>query len=967
MAHSIISSIPIALARHRIITDDDGAPIDYVFLEVNPAFEELTGLRSNELKGKKAGKVLSGDTLVKPDQLRLFGKAAMNGTRESFEYCSRSGKKWYEVQVWSDKKEYFTTLYTDITDRKKLEKKYGERRKELNVMYDLAHLSEKEDIPAEEICQAIADHLPGAFQYPEIACCRLVIGDHEYKSGNFKKSKWTLNRHITISGEDAGNITVGYLEHRPTADHGPFHNEEKKLLDVVADWTGQFTLRKQSETQLKEANAIINRSSSVAFTWHNAPGWPVSYVSENVKRILGYTVAEFLSGSVNYLDCIHPDDAERVAGEVGKHSKSGKSEFVHEPYRLVTKDGEVKWVNDWTFIARDAAGSITHFRGFIQDITRHKEAEDSLLESEERFRTIFEIASLGIAQVNPKNGKIILVNSYYEEITGYSREELLKMKFPDLTHPDDQARDWEIFQRAARGEIPYRNEKRYVRKDGSNVWVQLHVAFIRDESGQPVKTVAICENITERKMAEAALKQSEEKYRMLVENQTDLVVKVDTEGRFLYVSPSYCKLFGKTEQDLLGKTFMPLVHEDDREAAEKAMRSLHEPPYKAYVEQRALTIYGWRWLIWTDTAILDGDDNVEAIIGVGRDITKRKENEELLKRQGTALESAANGIVITDQDGNIVWVNRAWTELTGYTKREALGRNPRILKSGIHDEEFYKNMWDKLRKGVVWSGEMVNRKKDGSVYDEYQTITPMTDSRGNILNYIGIKQDITERKKHDEQLKKSLDEKTNLLQELYHRTKNNMQVISSMLMIHAIRSNDEQFSALAQDINNRIKSMSLVHQKLYENNNLSSIPFREYIGDLFNELCTSYLINPDRITLKLDVDSMNLLIDTAVPCGLVLNELISNSFKHAFPDDRKGAVTIKAERDRDHNLKIYYHDNGIGLPPDFDQVKNGGMGWELIHMIVQYQLGGTIICKNDNGLTCNISFTDDRYRERVAE
>ena len=967
LKHSVISSIPLAIARHRIITDDTEAPIDYEFLESNPAYEEVTGLRPEELKGKEAGKILRDDALINADQLLLFGKAAMNGTRESFEYFSSHKKKWYEVLIWSDRKMYFSTLHTDITDRKTLEIKHEERRKELNVMYDLAHISEKDDLSTDEICQAIADHMPDAFQYPENTCCQLVIADRVYMSENFKKSDWTLNRRITISGEDTGSITVGYLEHRPPADHGPFLNEEKKLLDVAADWIGQFTRRKHSEVQLKEANAIINRSSLVAFTWQNAPGWPVPYVSENVSRILGYTVAEFLSGSVNFLDCIHADDAERVAGEVETHSKSGESEFEHEPYRMVTKSGEVIWVNDWTFITRDAAGSITHFRGFIQDITRHKEAEDALLESEERFRTIFEIASLGIAQVNPKNGKIILVNSYYEDITGYSVDELLSMKFTELTHPDDRAKDWDIFQRAARGEISYRNEKRYIRKDGSTVWVRLHVAFIRDESGKPVRTVAICENITEQKKAEAALKESEEKYRMLVENQTDLVVKVDTEGRFLYVSPSYCKIFEKTDKDLLGKPSLSLVHEDDREAVNKAAQSLYKPPHEAYIEVRSLTREGWRWFAWTDTAVPDEDGNITSIIGVGRDITRQKEYEDLLKRQGTALESAANGIVITDRYGKIVWVNRAWSELTGYSMKEAVGKDHRILKSEYQDETFYKKMWKILNNGEVWSGEIINRKKDGSIYYEYQTITPMTDAHGNISNYIGIKQDITERKKNEEQLKKSLQEKTTLLQELYHRTKNNMQVVSSMLMIHAMRSDDENFTALAQDINNRIKSMSLVHQKLYETNNLSSIPLHKYIPDLFNELCSSYLINQDRISLDLDVDSINLLIDTAVPCGLVLNELISNSLKHAFPDNHKGVITIKAERDREHNIKISYHDNGIGLPPDFDQVRDGGMGWELIHMIVQHQLGGQINSKSDNGITCNISFTDDRYKERITE
>jgi PAS domain S-box-containing protein len=144
--------------------------------------------------------------------------------------------------------------------------------------------------------------------------------------------------------------------------------------------------------------------------------------------------------------------------------------------------------------------------------------------------------------------------------------------------------------------------------------------------------------VEDRRRAAAALRESEEKYRLLVENQTDLVVKVDVEGRFLFASPSYCRTFGKPEAELLGKTFMPLVHEDDRAATARAMEALHRPPHAAYVEQRALTVEGWRWIAWADSAVLDPAGRVVAIVGVGRDVTARRDVEERL-RQSEKLEA----------------------------------------------------------------------------------------------------------------------------------------------------------------------------------------------------------------------------------------------------------------------------------------------------------------------------------------
>jgi PAS domain S-box-containing protein len=137
--------------------------------------------------------------------------------------------------------------------------------------------------------------------------------------------------------------------------------------------------------------------------------------------------------------------------------------------------------------------------------------------------------------------------------------------------------------------------------------------------------------------SEGALRESEEKYRLLIENQTDMVVKVDIEGKFQFISPSYCEMFGKVNEELLGKKFMPFVHEDDRETTAKAMEALYYPPHKVYIEQRAMTKDGWKWLSWMDTAVLDENKNVIAIIGVGRDITERKQAEKILRESEDKL------------------------------------------------------------------------------------------------------------------------------------------------------------------------------------------------------------------------------------------------------------------------------------------------------------------------------------------
>jgi PAS domain S-box-containing protein len=171
----------------------------------------------------------------------------------------------------------------------------------------------------------------------------------------------------------------------------------------------------------------------------------------------------------------------------------------------------------------------------------------------------------------------------------------------------------------------------------------------------------------------------EDKYRLLVEHQTDLVVKVDAQGRFLYASPSYCRVFGSSEEQLLGTAFMPLVHEDDRQSTQDAMQALFVPPHTAYMEQRAMTVDGWRWLAWNDSAILGPGGEVEVIIGVGRDISERKQAAELLsqseERFAKAFHSSPAPLVISDiATGRFIDVNARWMEMLGYAKEEQIGR-----------------------------------------------------------------------------------------------------------------------------------------------------------------------------------------------------------------------------------------------------------------------------------------------------
>ena len=259
----------------------------------------------------------------------------------------------------------------------------------------------------------------------------------------------------------------------------------------------------------------------------------------------------------------------------------------------------------------------------LKEIENRKQIE----KSEKRYRSILK-ASLDGYWLTDQKGRLLDVNEAYCRMSGYSEDELLSMSIPDLEIIETPELVAEHMKKVVtEGTDIF--ETKHRRKDGTVFDVEVSVQFRADEGGQ---CVCFLRDVTEKKRADKSLRDSEAKYRLLVENQTDLIVKVAREGKLLFVSPSYCAKFGISESELLDKKFMPLVHEDDREKTTKAMEALYSPPHTAYVEQRAMTKDGWRWLAWSDTAVLDEDGAVAEIIGVGRDVTVRKKAEEALER-----------------------------------------------------------------------------------------------------------------------------------------------------------------------------------------------------------------------------------------------------------------------------------------------------------------------------------------------
>jgi len=416
---------------------------------------------------------------------------------------------------------------------------------------------------------------------------------------------------------------------------------EKQLINKLFDLRKKIAKlenvkgnHKQTEKKLAKSEELYhliaeNTGDVIALTTFNLR--PIyTYVSPSVKANTGYKSEELIGKSP--FNFIHPDDKKKLL-PILKNYVNAKLKKIFTDKKLPTtkriefrfkdKEGNWRYVQSTVNIVGNQLLFIT------RDITDYKKAEEIVKQSEKKYRTLFKDMP-GVYYHADRKGNVLIINPTGAKLLGYdSPEEIIgKNLAKDLYYiPEDRKSFLEELEK--RKGIVKDYEVTLKRRDGTPVTVSTSSHYYYDKEGNIAGVEGIFIDVTERKKIREELQESKEKYRLLLENQTDLVVKVDTEGRFLFVSPSYCETFGKTEEKLLGNKFMPLVHKDDREATAKSMENLYKPPYACYIEQRAKTKDGWRWLAWADKSVLDKDGKVVEIVGVGRDITKRKQNEKL--------------------------------------------------------------------------------------------------------------------------------------------------------------------------------------------------------------------------------------------------------------------------------------------------------------------------------------------------
>lgn len=658
---------------------------------------------------------------------------------------------------------------------------------------------------------------------------------------------------------------------------------EKELIDA------KIMLDKTFES-LEEAVFIIDPQERTILTCNPA-----------VRHIFGYEKEDLIGKSTSLL---HVDETSYE--KFGKESLQvlNKEGVYYTEFEMRRSDGAIFATENTVTEIHDSDGNRSGIVSVVRDITGRKKAEQQLKQSEERFRKLIEHAPDGLVLIGKQNTFTYISPSAYK-IFGYTPGEMLSILNPDeLTHPDDLPMVYTILEELMRNPSEIQTLMyRFRHKNGSWRWIESTFSNLFSVPG--VESIVInFRDITERKELEENLR-----FRShLLDQIYNGVLATDRENKIIYWNKFAEELHGWTEEEVLGKRIVDFLVAEESLISEEEYASEFEKNNRWSGEVVLLRKDGSRFpALVTHTVIRSAGGEITGTVGVSVDITGQKkaeqemlESQRQLELQGAALESAANAIAITDRDGIIQWVNSAFVSLTGYTREEAIGSEPNILKSGKMPDEFFADMWKKVINGNVWSGELVNKRKDGTEYEEKMTITPVKKADGTITHYVAIKEDVSGENELQRQLVQAqkLESIGTLASGIAHDFNNILGIILGYCsLLERSRQDEQRFKENLHTIKQAVnRGANLVQQILTFARKTDIMNEIVNVNKLVREL--SQMLNetfPKSVTIKLKLDKNipSIVIDQTQVNQALLNLCVNARDSILDKEKPYGSISIR--------------------------------------------------------------------------
>ena len=721
-------------------------------------------------------------------------------------------------------------------------------------------------------------------------------------------------------------------------------------LDVFA---GQEQ-RNQAEARLRQSEGryrTLFADSGVPMLLIDPSNGRISDANAAAAAFYGWDTERLRSmsvGDVNTMPEAELNETLQRAGAVPR----GRFSFTHR-----TSSGDTRKVE--AFTARVVIDEQLRLLAIIVDVTAQRLAEAALREKEHMLVEAQRLAHLG-SWTFGGNGKMSWSEEMFRLFGLPPGSPVPPMEdFSRLVHPED----WPLVQQTMsdnlRGKLTPDIEYRAQLPDGSTRFVSARGELRSDPVIGDYLTGTV-QDITERKRAEETLTQSEERLRLALGAARQGLWDYDiVHGTALNSLPNpNGPGFGAEMVEATSETFLLGIHPDDRTRVDNALASYASGQAERYEEEFRLEIpgTGTRWVQSIGRVVERQPDGTPTrIVGVVTDITERRAFLDALRFRDRAIESAQSAIAIADLDGNLTFVNHAFAEMFEMDREQTAGQG--IVRFAEDPAQVGAVIGELMATGRPWTGELRGISSSGRHFDILLSAALVTDEQRQPTGIVGALLDVTDRKLNEQAMAASLEEKEALLKEVHHRVKNNLQVISSLLRLELGRTTDGGVKAVLGEMQNRVVSMALLHETLYRSDTLARADLSSYLVRLVNQLFRSSAPPSGRVALHTDIEPTFVDLEQAVPCGLLVTELVSNSLKHAFADGRSGEVRVTLHHpDNGPGIVLTVADTGPGLPADFDQRRTQSLGLQLVSDLTR-QLRGTLTITRQPSASFALAFT----------
>ncbi len=828
-----------------------------------------------------------------------------------------------------------------------------------------------------------------------------------------------------------GSKTVGMIA-MANKESGYTLNDQKAMetlsvtiIEVISRKKAEITLQRS-----EERFRVVAESAVDGIVTTNLEG-NIQFFNHSLEKIFGYHRAELIGKP---LTTLMPDRyKDTYLKELERFKNSGYHRLVG---KTVVTTGLKKDGTEFPFemsLSSWKSGEKFYFTSIIRDLTSKIKAEEELQWSQERLKMGMDMASLAYWEYDIESDLFTFDDQFYalygttaEQEGGYQMTpQEYSQRFIPSKHQSIVAQE---VGRALETDDPQFSstaQHTIIRRDGEERYIIVRIRVVMDKDGRKIGTRGVNQDITELKMAEKALKESDRRLADIIDFLPDATFVIDKMGRVISWNRAIEEMTGVRADEILGKgnyeysiPFYGLrrpILVDMVKAEDKEIREHYQIPQRRgevlTAETEAL-LRGETRAVWAKAVPLyDSKGNFVGAIEAIRDINEMKQSRRKIRRELEINRALANiyapiiSPVSTMEDVGRTILNEA-QKLTnspqGFvsildtpndnTKMTLIGSqflNGKDLALHLARDDSYNELWDHilhtikpfytntphehlplvsvpeghftvdslLSVPVVLAEELVGQISVANAPEGYNRDDLDDISRLAVFCALAI-----QNKRAEQEIKQSLQDKEVLLREIHHRVKNNMQIISSLLNLQIRHVDGEQETNILKESQGRVKSMAMVHEKLYQSPTFTKIDFKDYAEKLINDIFYSYGVRKGTIETEIDVEDIHIGIDTAIPCGLIINELVTNSVKYAFPDNQ-GTLQIRLKTRNDH-LEMVIADNGIGLPENLDYENTDSLGLQLVNNLVR-QLDGQITLDRSKGTSFTISFQELHYKKRI--